>query len=723
MLLSKGFRRKFCVLVTIISVGLSFSCGMVGDEGIDNSVYDLENLEPACPLKAEEFANILDKDLSKEIDCVEANLSRFTKFVKLSNKEEIKKSELQIFVNKFLSKKPEEVNIYLNILFKINSLALKDSENTMRVKSIPLFVNIARQINIHGRKVKTLLDEIDGGNYLRNRELLINSFNEFSSNLLKIIKVESPNGFSIDVLEFATEIDEVADEGTINLSTIKELLFLKRVIVGGEASHISAFDFEKIVALSSDLARLYLDIVETHKKDFEKESSFYKFLLSAIIDFNKIIMKNSKEEVYFSSTDTVSILNHFVGGRDWENISQSLEVFKLDIVGGQSNYYDKKDIQKLFTFATEAFESLFFFGHTFEQLEHELLKNKVIQELDFPASSDYDIINQSRLIPLWHDFVDVARTYRTFPQANNLTLFSYQYKRSRWGFLLQSILRYGGEKLFDVYHTNISKDGEMSVDADQIRRIVLDYQDALKEFQLWPENLDRLVNELLMGSDLFQYSSNGDLLLQSVEIAQYLPTVIGANIIGKEVHENLEVYCNPDPTLSYEMECYRNNFFPSLFFDLDKVEYFPNFFNYFSSSSWQATQKYLEDAEKMARINPDPILPMTKVDLSRLVTSMSNTEGLFLKYDENKNGILERIELDKVFEVLKLTLAKEANLKPESKLLKSVYYYIVKKQKEPTTAGLLWFHVFGKKKNIKANRNTIAGVLKMFGFKNKMEKL
>lgn len=711
------FRRKLCALIALLVVGLTISCGMVGDEGIDNSVYDLENLQPACPLKAEDFAKILDIDLSKQIDCAQASLTQFTQFVKLSNKDEIKKSELELFVNKFLSKNPQESSIYIDILFKINSLALKDDANVMRVKSIPSFINIVREINIHGRKIKKLVQEIDGGNYLKNRELLISSFNNLSSSLLRIVTQENPNEFELNILDFAKEIDQVANEGAVDLKTVEELLFLKRVIIGGDAATISSEDFEKIILMSSDLSRLYFDVVETRKKDFEKQSSFYKFLLSAIIDLNGIVTANPESKVYFSSEDVINLLNHFVGGRDWKSITLSLEVFKLDIVGGQSNYYSKQDIQTLFSFAKEAFESLFFFGHTFEQLEEELTENKIIQNLDFPESSEYDIINPDHLVSLWHDFVDVAKTYRTYPQENNLTKFSYAYQRTRWGFLLQSILRYAGKKLFDVYHTNLSATGVHSIDQDQIRRIVLDYQDALKEFKLWPQNLDRMVKELMMGSDLFQYSSNGDQLLQSVEIAQYLPTVIGASIIGKDIHENLEVYCLPDPTLSYEIDCYRNNFFPSLFFDLDKVENFPNFYTYFSNATWEDSLKYLEDAEKMARINPDPLVPMTKVDLSRLVTSMSNTEGLFLKYDKNKNGILERSELDKVYEVLKLTLASEANLKPESKLLRSVFLYIVKNQKEPTTAGLLLFHVFGKKKNIKADRNTIAGVLKLFGYK------
>ncbi|MBK23126.1 MAG: hypothetical protein CME70_03895 [Halobacteriovorax sp.] len=721
MKLSADFLQKSLLVIFFGSLILSTSCDMVSDESLDTSVYDLESIQPACPINADDLAKILDRDLTSQINCLEDNLLKFTSFVKLSNKEEIKKSELETFVNKFLSSKPEEVRSYLNILFQINSIALKDADNIMKVTTIPLFVDLVRHINRHGRVVKKLLSEINADNYIGKRSDLITSLRSLSQSLLSTIRKKESNDYQIDIIDFALEIKKAANinDEDLNIQKVEELLFLKRLILGGDYKTLTSKNFEELIARSSLLVTIYFDLVEAKKRDFEKESSFYKFLLSAIIELNNLVMKNKDSEVYFFDTDLINTLNHFVDGTNWKKIGVSLQVFKADVVGGDANYYDKKDIRKLFEYAKETFESLFFFGFTYEQLEDELVKNEVIVDLSFPDSPEYAVISEDRLVPLWHDFLDVARSYRTFPEENNLTLFSYKYNRTRWGFLLQAALRYAGQKLFEVYHTGLDKRGELSVDKDQIRNIVLDYQDALKEFGLWPSNLERLVNELLMGSDLFQFASNGDQLLQRIELAQYLPTVIGANIIGKEVHNHLEIYCIPNEDLSYDIPCYRDNFFQSLFFDMDKIKNFPNFFGYYSTTPWLGTQQYLKDVEKMARIDPDPAVPMTKVDISRLVTSMSNTESLFLKYDKNQNGELDRSELDKIYEVLRLTLAEEANLKPSSKLLKSVYLYIVKKQKEPTTAALLWFHAFGKKKNIVANRSTIAGVLKMFGYKKK----
>lgn len=694
---------------------------MVDDESIDNSVYDLEALQPACPIDTSKLAKILDIDLTKEIDCLEQNIFKFADFVKRNNQEEIKIEELEKFVVKFLSSDEEHVHLYLNLVFKINSLALKEAPNIMSVNRISDFIMLLRHTNNYGSTIKKSLDLLNGENYLEVREQLVSSFQLFSDALLSTITFKPTNNFKLNLSDLATEIKkagEIADED-LDLQTVDELMFLKRVILGGKHDEMSSKGFENLVQMAPTLARIYFDIVEVNKRDFVKESKFYKFLLRALLDLKEIVLSKSDSEVYFFDDNLIDTLTIFFGGKDWRKVGVSFQVFKADIIGGDANFYDKNDIKKIFSYATEVIESLFFFAHTYEELEIELEKEEAIEELIFPDSSEYSIINQERIPKLWEEFTHIAYTQKTFAGENKLIKFNYRFKRSRWGFLLLNLLNYASEKLYDVYHTGIDPEGNQTIDVDQIRNIVLDYQDALKEFELWPKDLERLVSELLTGSDVFQFTSNGDLLLQRAELVQYLPTVIAANSIGKDLHHRLDVYCIPDPDLAFEVICYRENFFPAIFFDLELIENFPNFFRFYSEGPWERTQKYLKDAEQMARIDSDPLVPVTKVDLSRLVTSMSNTEVLFLKFDKNENGILDPDELNKIFIVLKQTLAVEAKLKPSSKLLKSVFLYIVKKQKIPSAGALIWFHVFGKKSNITADRNTIAGVLKMFGKKNK----
>lgn len=711
--------RLFIKLATGLLLFALLSCGIVKDDALDNSVYNLEELGPACPVETHQLAKILDEDISRSIDCLESNLIKFTEFVKLSDSKFIQRAELEKFVNKFLSSNPKEVSDYLSIVFKFSALSLKGDASKLRVESIPLFMDLVRVTNTYGREIKKYISTINEDNYLENRDNFMKALAGFSFNFNNVLRRSKGNIYQLDIMKLLEEIKRAGkiNDEDLDLTKIKDLLFLKRLTLGGDPLLLDSKAFEELIDKVPQLIRIYFDVIQSRKKSFVKESHFYKFLLNSVNEFARMVFTNKDEDIFFFDTDILNLLNHFISGRDWSKIGVSLQVFKADVIGGDDNFYNADDIEVLFTYGVEVFESLFFFSHTFDLLEPVLASKEEITDLSFPISEEYNVINPKRIVYLWHEFEKVTKTYRTFPQEDNLSLFTYQFNRSRWGYLLQSVLRYAADKLFSVYHTDLTVMGRQSISKDQIRNVVLYYRDLLEEFDLWPQDLERLVGELLMGSDLFQYSSNGDLHLQKIEITQYLPTVIGANIIGKEVHGHLENYCSPDTSNSFPVACYREHFFDSLFVDLGKAKNFPNFFSYYQNIEWEDTQQYLVDAEKMARIDPDPIIPMTKVDISRLVTSMSNTEGLFLRYDKDKNGHLDYKELGVIYKVLERTLADEANLKPGSKILKSLFYYIVKKQKEPTKAGLIWFHVFGRKKNIKANRNVIAGVLKLFSHK------
>ncbi|MCP4915055.1 MAG: hypothetical protein GY909_18195 [Oligoflexia bacterium] len=711
--------RVLIQAVTIMLLFTSLSCGIVKDEAPDTETFNLEGLGPACPIETSNLAKILDEDISRSLDCLEDNLIKFTQFVRLQDSKEVKRVELEKFVNKFLSSEPNEVKKYLNIIFRVNALTLGGDESKISVKAIPLFMDLIRIVNTYGRDIKKYIHDINEDNYLENRESFLQVLNGFSKSFLQVLRNSNAKSYNLDILELLRDIKLAGkfSDDELNLKSVEDMLFLKRLILTGDPLFIDTISFERLISLAPQLVRIYFDVIEARKKSFVKESHFYKFLLSSVKELRSIIFKNPRDEVFFFDTDLINLLYHFVEDRNWNKIGVSIQVFKVDVIGGDVNFYNSNDIEKLFTYGTEVFESLFFFSHTFDLLEPILMSEDEITDLTFPPSEEYEIINQKRIVQLWHEFVEVTKSYRTFPQEDNLSRFSYQFNRSRWGYLLQSVLRYAADKLFEVYHTDLTIKGRQSVSKDQVRNIVIYYREILEEFDLWPKDLERLVKELVMGSDLFQYSSNGDLYLQKVEITQYLPTVIGANIIGKEVHQQLANYCDPDHTNSFPIECYREYFFDSLFYDLGKSKNFPNFYDYFKKVTKKDTHKYLEDAEKMARVDPDPILPMTKTDLSRLVTSMSNTEGLFLRYDKDRDGVLDYYELGVIYKVLENTLAEEANLKPGSKLLKSLFYFIVKKQKEPSAARLIWFHVFGRKKNVRANRNVIAGVLKLFGHK------
>lgn len=708
--------KATCFFSVIVLGYLWSGCGLINDQSPDTEYASIENLDTVCPVDTEALRQILDKDVTKEITCLEGNLDKFAKFVRRQNQDVIKQAELETFILRFMNIEPQFIKDFLSLIFEVNALILKDRPDSLHVDNIKPFMDLIRAVNLHGYQLKSVLTQIKERGYWPHREELLLHLNTLSQKIGNIIKDRPNNNQFLNIIDFLEKIKVTAGipDENFNIDLIKSMLFLKRLFIGGERDEIGSFEIEHLINKAPNIIKSYFDFVEVKRHHFDLDWKYYKYLLTNIHDLKGMLMSGHKTEVILNHEELLDLLQRFLVEYNWKNIGDSIKLFKKDIVGGDSNYYTLEDTQVILELAGGALESLFFYAFAWDVHDDELERDKYIDSLPFPDSPELDIIATPRLIELWEDFMFVVKRYRSFPEDNNLILFSYSYRRTRWGFLLQSILRYGGNKIFQTYRTHRTTDGRWSIDKENIRKVIIGYKGALEEFDMWPDDLDRLVRELMLGSDLFQYLSNGDNLLQMDEIVSYLPTIISANTIGREIFEELRKYCETDDLFNFEVTCYRENFFPTLFFDMNKNEYFPNFYQYFKDAEWSLTQQFLKDAEQMARIDPDPNVPVTKTDLSRMLTSMSNGEGLFLRYDKNKDGIIDRKELDETFEVLRNILAEEANLKPTSKLLKSVFLYVIKKKKHPSVVQLILFHVFGKKKNIYCDRNTVAAVLKMF---------
>ena len=117
-----------------------------------------------------------------------------------------------------------------------------------------------------------------------------------------------------------------------------------------------------------------------------------------------------------------------------------------------------------------------------------------------------------------------------------------------------------------------------------------------------------------------------------------------------------------------------------------------------------------------ARTINDPSLPVDGTDISRMITSFSNIETLFKRFDNNRNHELKGDEIDGIYGVVEQVIAAaDDNLKPGAALTKSAFLYVVKKEKLPSGVGLILFHINPLAKiGIKGDRLKIAKVLGLF---------
>src|SRR5690606_22369843 len=103
----------------------------------------------------------------------------------------------------------------------------------------------------------------------------------------------------------------------------------------------------------------------------------------------------------------------------------------------------------------------------------------------------------------------IAKNYHFFLNKDGYQTIGFDIKRHSYGFNILSLTRWGIKKLFVAYGRIITAEsnGDFVLDLEDTRVIASAYKGILEELELWPDDLERLLSELRLGSDLFRMNS------------------------------------------------------------------------------------------------------------------------------------------------------------------------------------------------------------------------
>ncbi len=429
-----------------------------------------------------------------------------------------------------------------------------------------------------------------------------------------------------------------------------------------------------------------------------------------------------QQEGVLDFDNLITVLKNVMDDVDWERASASLINFKKKIIGGDAKLYTYNDFETVFRLIREAFEISFFNNITYRHFAFVMTSESPVDGISLPNLPEYSQFSEARRTQMWGNFLFIAKNYHFFLDRDGYQTIGFKIKRHSYGFNILSLMRWGVQKLFVAYGgTNPeSTSQEFVLDLEDTRIIASEYKGILEELELWPDDLERLLSELRLGADLFRMNSNGDNYIQIDEVNEYISTLIASGKIKEDVMGKIGEACNdigsPDNP-AYDIDCFNGQFFNILFVQLENNKYLPNLHSfYLKHRGTELLKTYLEAVEVKARIINDPSIPIDGTDISRILTSIANSETLFKRFDYNQNHELKGEEVDGVYTVVETVIAEaDDNLKPGAKLTKSAFLYVVKKEKLPSGIGLILFHINPLAKlGIKADRLKIARVLGLF---------
>lgn len=713
----KKFQRVLNSLVLIMAISLA-GCGYITDKAPANlDLFKTDALQ-SCKIDINKLGEIFKADQKEQIRCLQENFIQFTKYVRSRDSGSVSESELNVFIRKFFEGQSDTIVKGLSLIFQLNMLLLKDeADRISRTNISPLFdllVKVNQEAIIITEIIKQMDDVKNQGHFWELRSQFTASVNRFSDFTLKIIDKSPGLQKKLNIKGFLIEASTKLGNKEINPDTIDSLIFLKRVLAAGDKEVITSDELSKIISKLPQILTLSFDLYFVKNTNFASDAEQDRFYLTGVRDIYSIIEFNQNDFELFSIDQFLRLAQGFSKKTDIKKFKPSIVAVKGRILGGIKDSFSLHDLKSVLDMGHDFIERTYFDTVTYNIFHVALEKNEAItylQRLDLPTQ--YDVFSARRIEELHNDFQDTAVNIRYFRSKNEgVPYYGNEFVRNKSGFLEATFLKWFSIKLLKGYgHKNAQ--GELQVSLAEFQTFLMDMKPILEEFKLWSPNPELFARNAVLLADLFQNKSNGDLEVNVTEATEYIQMILTALDITTKFKEDISAVCDSginkeDPV--FDTACFNEHFFETLLGRYKK--FFPRLVDYTDprNTSKNDVLEYLKGVEGFARDNADPAIPVNNRDNILIVGAMLNIESTFIRFDLNKNNIIDYEELVEAFKVYKPAIILMAKLKPNEEVYaQSIFLYMVSKMEIPPTGSWMQsvkFFTFHKCASIDMCRNT-----------------
>lgn len=686
--------------LTLIATITLASCGYVSDKPPANlDVFKADELQ-ACKIDVTKLGEIFKADQKEQIRCLQENFIQFTKYVRSKDSGSISETELNAFIRKFFQGQSDSIVKGLSLIFQLNMLLLRDEATRIsRTNISPLFellVKVNQEAIIITQVLKEMNDEANQGHFWELRSKFSASVTRFSEGTIKIIEKSPGLQQRLNIKDFIIEAAQKLGSKEINPDTIDSLIFLKRILAGGEKEIITTDELSLIISKLPKILTLSFDLYYVKNTNFASDAEHSRFYLSNVRDLYSIVQFNQSDFQLFTIDQLLRLANNFatdfVKGTDITKFKPSIVAIKSRLVGGEKESFSLRDLKVILDISHDLVERTYFNMVTYNVYRGALEKNEPIhhlQQLDLP--NQYDLFSLRRVTELHADFQESAVKFRYFrSEKEGIPFYGNEIRRNKYGFLESTLMKWVSVKLLKGYgHKDAA--GEMQVSLEEFEKFLNDMRPILEELKLWSPNPATFARNAILLADLFQNRSNGDLQVNVIEASEYIQMILSSVQISDKFRTELSSVCDSginqeDPV--FETACFNTHFFETLLNKLNYKKFFPRLNEYVRTTPEAEVNEYLKGVEGFARDNPNPQIPVNKRDNILIFGAMLNIESTFIRFDMNKDNIIDYKELTEAFKVYKSAIVALAKLKPnEEGYAQSIFLYMVSKMEIPPTGS------------------------------------
>lgn len=528
----------------------------------------------------------------------------------------------------------------------------------------------------------------------------------------------------MDALKFFLTVKEVFDENIkMDAEVIKALFSAKVLLLGGDKETLTKSEFSLLHSKVENLGGVGFDLLHIPMKLLKTDEEKYKFFRDNLERIVIILEDLPSYQKIFTTDEILAIADWAMEKKKTEDQTDeeqtdedeldirkflpTVQKVKARILGGNEDVWTKSNFDKAVKIAQGALDKAYFFELTFRGQGDLMYSPKVITELPLLSMPEYKEFTTDQVKFYQQNFLYQAKHFKYFRDDEGFSYYGIDIKRNAYGFTENALIRYVLDIFIRSYGSK--KAGVWGLELDHLKVILTDFQPVLEELDLWTLNFESYVSNVLLLSDLFQSMSNGSLRLELDEGTEFGNLVLQTMIMShdflaqlKKIHDdgtdrddgNDCTYKDEDNLEFDTLKCHRPYFFDIFFNKLGYKKNYPRFYDFYKKAPQTELESFIANVEGFARdFGDDTTIPMAARDYGLLIGAMINIESTFLRFDTDNNNLLDNKELDKAFLVYKEAIIAVAKLdESKEKYAKSIFIYMVKYMKIPSTLQLLNFH-------------------------------
>jgi hypothetical protein len=732
------------LFMSFIMLTVMAGCGDLVGKKVVTKTLEAERFRADCELDVNAFTDILQRNISSDIKCLEENLNIFIKVAKTDRPGYLSRIALEQFVIKNRPDiKPEMVRA-MKAVFDVNYLVTGEdpefisSENVQKMIDFALLFNqksSQHYNNTFGNTRKTPWDI-----YNFQRGLVQDASRSIVIALRKIFNVDRKGEIHrlniLDLLDNFTTEDNRED-----IAKVKKILFVKKILLGGSREEITHLELELLMLNLEPLLAIAHDVVR-----FQHITINQAYLLEMINrdlhDLDHLIHRGElgrrENMVLFTIDEVLDVARMFIGkdDLDLDKFTNIIREGKKLIMGGNTNDVKGIELKNLFNHGKTILKS----GLAFHNFYNDFL---IAMASPLPVTINF---HQYRHSYPQHQkelatFERLVKKYRFFKGEFESSYYMNGFKRNADGVFEVYLLEYLLDIVFKEFGApspNADNPFGYSMDQFQMQDLFKKFENDLVELDLlsplWPTVTADNVS--LLGT-IFQYQSDKNNVLDVNEAAEFGVSFFSSIGISKHLMSYFkEKQCSIDQFGRVEPECVRQNFFPGI---CSKYRnYYPLLFS--SINTPQSCEdiplnSFNLDFFNRADVSSRPCrfftdgnkeeVWFTEADITTILMVFLNAEATVLRWDTNGNNILDADEVNKAYDTYSPALDGLLEGKPAivKRFKKQIYQYLIKYEEVPDEKNFRSMWKFTRflmsfNKASSATRKTIVSVLMIIAEEN-----